>query len=327
MRQHFLSLREALVALIRYFIMKCITTTLALVLSLQVIAQQSDLSVYDHLLSKTWLAQGSWGNGSPFYQKIEFKYNLDESIVVANAEGYIDQEQTQIGPRNHGIRQLDQETGRIKFWEFDVFGGLTQGTVEIEGRTMRYHYDYGGTEVTDEWKYLNDSTYAFTVGTYTDGTWNQVYLSTHFKEVKKPDIRAMYDFLKAQLVGDWISPAWDGQLLESWSVDRNGHLRQSAQYTEEGEVLYEAVNKIEIVKGEIVLFTVIKDSNPKIFRASSFRDDRIIFENPDYTNPNRVVYAFSENQGFNRTISGTENGKASTYTFKFEKLEQADKTE
>ena len=109
---------------------------------------------------------------------------LDSTIVIAKSIGFINKEQTKLGLRNHGIRQYDKITKSIKFWEFDVFGELTKGSVFSEGKNIVYQYTYGTSTVTDMWEYVNDSTYNLIVGTYENGEWKQVYLSTKFKKTK-----------------------------------------------------------------------------------------------------------------------------------------------
>ncbi len=147
--------------------------------------QTSDLSLFKNLVSKTWNAEGNWGDGSKFKQEIVMNYSLDSTLVVVKSIGYINKEQTKEGLRNHGIRQYDKKSNRIKFWEFDVFGGLTEGTVFSEGKNIVYQYKYGESVVTDMWEYVDDYTYNFKVGSYADGVWKQVYLSTQFKSNKK----------------------------------------------------------------------------------------------------------------------------------------------
>ena len=144
------------------------------------VAQDHPLSAFENLIDKTWKASGKWGDGSKFQQEITFQYSLNKSIVIASSIGFIDQEQTKLGPRNHGIRQYDKASNSIKFWEFDVFGGLTYGTVIIEEKNILYQYEYGGTLVTDLWEYVDDNTYHFKVGIRKEGVWDQVLLSTQF---------------------------------------------------------------------------------------------------------------------------------------------------
>ena len=149
-------------------------------------AQKNELSIFDNLVGKTWKATGEWGDGSKFRQEVTLEYSLDRTLIIVNTIGFTDDKQTQVGLRNHGIRQYDKTSKKILFWEFDIFGGLTKGTVFSEGKNIIYQYEYGGTTVTDMWEYVNDSTYNFKVGNYNDGKWKQVYLNTQFRLVKKP---------------------------------------------------------------------------------------------------------------------------------------------
>ena len=148
-------------------------------------AQNKSLEkIFSNLINKTWIAEGNWGDGSKFKQEVTFTYSLDKKIVIANAKGYTNKEQTKYGNRNHGIRKFNAETNTIEFWEFDVFGGLTKGKVFLENKNILYQYQYGETMVTDMWEYIDDHTYKFTVGNYADGKWNQKYLETKFNLVK-----------------------------------------------------------------------------------------------------------------------------------------------
>lgn len=300
--------------------MKIIRQLMMLLIPILTLGQSTELSMFDNLIGKTWKAEGNWGDGSKFSQEIDINYSLDGSIVVSESIGFVDKEQTKLGIRNHGIRQFDKKSNTVKFWEFEVFGELTEGIVFSEGKNLVYQYNYGDSKVTDLWEYVNDSTYHFKVGEYKNGQWIQTYLTTQFKEINKLDIEDIYSIAKNNLIGNWTSPAWDGQLNESWSIDKNGHITQSAKYIENQKVLFESRNKMEIVKNDLILFTLIKDSNPKIFKATSWSKDSITFENSDYKNPNKVTYKFLSNSEFHRRISGMENNELTTYTFMFKTL-------
>ena len=80
------------------------------------------------------------------------------------------------------IRQYDKESEVIRFWEFDVFGSVTEGTVNMKGKDLIYTYDYGGTLITDMWQYVDDSTYNFIVGVRENEKWSQIHLQTQFKK-------------------------------------------------------------------------------------------------------------------------------------------------
>ena len=202
--------------------MKISMQLIILLIPILTFGQNTKLSMFDNLVGKTWKAEGLWGNGSKFIQETEFNYALDGSVVLSESIGFVDENQTELGRRNHGIRQYDNKTNTVKFWEFDVFGGLTKGTVSIEGKSIMYQYEYGDSKLTDLWEFVNDSTYNFKVGEYKNGTWSQIYLSTQFVQINRPDIGAVFSIAKAKLTGSWISPAWDGQLKETWSARSTG---------------------------------------------------------------------------------------------------------
>ncbi|MGW9684449.1 hypothetical protein [Flagellimonas sp. 2504JD1-5] len=148
-------------------------------------AQETPIQKFKEFTKKVWKAQGKWGNQSKFMQTIEFNFALDSAIVIANSTGYTDLQQLEVGQRNHGIRWFDKEQNKILFSEFDVFGGATHGEVEFEGNNVMYRYKYGGTDVTDMWEFVNDSTYNFKVGIYEKGTWKAIFLNTRFKGKQK----------------------------------------------------------------------------------------------------------------------------------------------
>lgn len=143
-------------------------------------AQDHPLAIFKPLENYIWSAEGTWGDGSKFKQDITLEFSLDDKIVKVESMGFTNMEQTAFGPRNHGIRQYDEKSGKIKFWEFDVFGNVTQGTVMGEGKNLIYSYDYGGTLVTEMWIYKENHTYDFIVGVYEDGEWQQKFLETAF---------------------------------------------------------------------------------------------------------------------------------------------------
>ena len=137
--------------------------TYLLLLGLFFAKAQNPLSSFEPLMGKVWKAEGKWGDGSEFRQEVTFKYDLNESIVIADSKGFINQEQTKFGNRNHGVRKYDKASGEVLFWEFDAFGGLTEGTVTFQDGTIIYTYSYSGTELSDTWKKVDDNTYNFVV--------------------------------------------------------------------------------------------------------------------------------------------------------------------
>jgi catechol 2,3-dioxygenase-like lactoylglutathione lyase family enzyme len=173
--------------------MKKYVVVLAIGLFAQSYGQQSQLSLFDNLIGKTWKSEGTWGDGSKFKQEIEFKYSLDSTLIVSEALGFTNKEQTDYGPRNHGVRKFDKQSNTIKFWEFDVFGGVTEGAVRSKGKDIIYTYAYGESTVTDYWQYVDAHTYNLTIGDFENGQWKQKYLSAQYIAPKKNKVSFDFD--------------------------------------------------------------------------------------------------------------------------------------
>lgn len=115
---------------------------LILLLPMLLNAQENPLEIFKPLENFIWKAKGKWSDGSTFKQEVSLKFLLDNKIVKVESKGYTNKEQTEFGLRNYGIRQYDVKSKTIRFWEFDIFGTLTEGTVESEGKNLIYKYDY-----------------------------------------------------------------------------------------------------------------------------------------------------------------------------------------
>ena len=191
--------------------------------------QTHDLSIFQPLVGKKWKAEQKWETGGKFKQEVEVSYALDKKLVLVKSKGYTNQEQTTYGMRNIGIRQMDAKEGKVKFWEYDVFGGVTQGTVFGQGKNLYYQYDYDGAFLTDEWEYVNDSTYNYKVGFWETGQWKKVFLETQFKAQAVTNQPISMSELAEKLNGKWSAKAWGGILEENWELGEDGYLHQSAQ--------------------------------------------------------------------------------------------------
>ena len=145
-------------------------------------AQEFDWAGFENLIDKTWHAEEYWDDGGHFKQTVTFSYDLEGTIVIAKSQGYVDEHQTVYGDRNHGIRKWDAANKQFTFYEFDVFGGVTTGTIRFEGKNIIYSYEYGGLHLEDRWTYLDDRTYRFEVVSVSK-EGDKTYLSTTFREV------------------------------------------------------------------------------------------------------------------------------------------------
>ena len=136
------------------------------------------------------------------------------------------------------------------------------------------------------------------------------------KQVEQPSDRLN---LNSKLSGHWVASAFDGELRETWTLGHQGWMEQEGFYIENGDTSYSAVTQIQQVGEEIILFSVIKDSNPKIFKAIESQENLYRFKNDDYKNPFEVQYEFISSNEYRRTITGYEGDSLVTYEFNFQK--------
>ena len=146
-------------------------------------AQDHPLSVFDNLVGKTWVIEGKWTDGSVFKQETSFEYGLNKTIVKEKTFGFINEKRTEYGERNHGIQQFDQESGSIKFYVFDVFGGKTEGTVRIDKKDIGYYYAYQDSQLVDYWEYKDDQTYTLKIaGVKENGDMDKIYMEADVRQ-------------------------------------------------------------------------------------------------------------------------------------------------
>ncbi|MFQ5638358.1 MAG: hypothetical protein ACE5IR_10240 [bacterium] len=153
----------------------------------QVWAQANRLQAFAPLVGGRWQAAGEWSTGMKFEQEIAFTWALNQTIVLAESYGVINPKTGERGHRNHGVRAWNTAENKLWFWEFDVFGGLTQGEVEIDGKGISMIYEYGDGDkrvrLRDRWQRVDDQTYDFTVEQFENGQWGRVLLATQFRRI------------------------------------------------------------------------------------------------------------------------------------------------
>ena len=73
--------------------------------------------------------------------------------------------------------------------------------------------------------------------------------------------------LNSKLSGKWTAKAFDGELHEEWNLGKDGWMHQDGYYIEKKDTSYAANTQIQKVGNEVILFSVIKNSTPKIFKS------------------------------------------------------------
>lgn len=135
---------------------------------------------FEPLMNHMWQGAGEWGDGTVFKQEQEYRWGLNGEMIHVRTWGNVSQKGFEMGLRNEGIRVWDASSGTVLFWEYDVFGGITPGVVQVEGLDIYYYYDYdtgnGTMKLCDAWIHEDETTYLFRVGVYNEDNWEQVFL-------------------------------------------------------------------------------------------------------------------------------------------------------
>lgn len=144
--------------------------------------------IYSNFVGGKWVTQGKWKGGADFHQEVTVQMELTRNIFTVKTRDYIDSKKFEDAVRNYGIRAWDQKEEKMKFWEFDVFGGIITGEVVVEGNNVYLVYEYpdksGGTKLlADVWIYVDKNTYIYKVCDFADGKPGKEYLSSTYKRI------------------------------------------------------------------------------------------------------------------------------------------------
>lgn len=154
---------------------------LSLILFFSLSLSQNKLDVFDNLVGGTWSIEEKFSNGEIFKQEVRFSWALDSTIILTQTKGTINRVTKEFGERNYGVRAWDEKQKRMRFWEFDVFGGITEGDIKIEGKSIIYTYHYGNSTLRESWIFKSKNSYAYKIVSLKDGNVDQVYLEGEFK--------------------------------------------------------------------------------------------------------------------------------------------------
>ncbi len=163
-------------------IKKLIASTFILA-TISVFAQENSINAFETLADAKWVSEGIQLGGFEGRTVYEMKWDLNKKIVRVNSFS-TDPKTKEFGFRAVGVRVYNKENGRLEFYEFDKFGGITQGTILIDGQNLHFEYEYNGAFLRDSWIYVNGDKFKFIVGTWEDGKWSQKFHETTFVKAK-----------------------------------------------------------------------------------------------------------------------------------------------
>lgn len=155
--------------------MKILTlATLFSFLTISSLAQDNAILALKNLAGSTWISEGEQLGGHQGKTVKEMSWGLDGKIVKVKTYT-TDPKTLEFGLRNEGVRIFNTTTGQLEFYEFDKFGGVSQGVIIVDGKNLHYEYQYGDLLLRDSWYYRNDNEYLYIVASWQDGKQTQKY--------------------------------------------------------------------------------------------------------------------------------------------------------
>ena len=140
---------------------------------------QKSLEAFANLVPGTWISEGKQLGGHEGKAEKIYEWGLNEKLVKVKTYT-TDPKTLKFDLRNEGVRFWKANDELIHFYEFDAFGGITEGTVTINEKDIHYDYEYEGYKLRDSWIYVNADTYKYIVGVWEDGAWKEKFHEGQF---------------------------------------------------------------------------------------------------------------------------------------------------
>lgn len=145
-------------------------------------------TAFHNLIGNKWEGAGKWTDGSPFRHEVLVSTSLDGKLIRAQTYSAENTTGSGLAIRNDGIRAWDAAQSKMRFWEFDIFGGITEGYCTVDGNDIYYHYEYdpgGGTmKLTDAWIQKDKDTYQYRIGVFENGKWTKLFLDVVMRRLE-----------------------------------------------------------------------------------------------------------------------------------------------
>lgn len=141
------------------------TVLISLTLSAQ---EESPLNRLAFLVENDWRETGTWlKSGREFDQKLSGEWSLNNKIIKLHTEGIVNMETGERGLRNEGIFAYDSFNQKLKYYAFDVYGGLAESEVIFEEDKIhiKYQVPLQGklTDFKDTWTRTDENTFSLEI--------------------------------------------------------------------------------------------------------------------------------------------------------------------
>lgn len=151
--------------------------------------KESVYKSYSYLVGGTWVAKGTWSSGTEYHQAVTVEFGLNNTLILVKTFDFIDSQKFENSQRNFGIRVYDPGSASVVFTEYDVFGGITKGSVKVSDDSIYLIYDYTNKKgevlrLIDIWKRVDENTYEMSVCNFTNNEIGKPYLTTLYRREK-----------------------------------------------------------------------------------------------------------------------------------------------
>ena len=124
------------------------------------------------------------------------------------------------------------------------------------------------------------------------------------------------------LIGTWENKSNEGDMVETWSKNNDSLYSGSSYFIKGKDTLHsESIQLTQ--KANVVLYTpTVKGQNnnqPISFQLTKQTSKQLVFENPKHDFPQKIVYQQITADSLVATISGIQQGKASSESFSMKK--------
>ena len=147
-------------------------------------AQENPILAFDNLSGDTWISEGKQLGGHDGKTVKEITWGLDGKIIKVKTYT-TDPQSLAFGLRNEGIRIFNSQTNQMEFYEFDKLGGVSKGTVTIDGKNIYYEYSYGEMLLRDSWIFVSKDEYEYRVCSIVDSQCDKIFHQGVFKRKSK----------------------------------------------------------------------------------------------------------------------------------------------
>jgi hypothetical protein len=141
------------------------------------VSKKAAYDAFDNMVGGEWHINAASTDGTPFKQQVKVEWGAGNAFFTSSTTGIVDKNTKATGVRNQGMRMWDANSGSFRFWECDAFGGITEGSIVIEGNDILYVYEYEGKIVTEAFMQKNKNTYEYIVGVRSSGVWTDVFIN------------------------------------------------------------------------------------------------------------------------------------------------------